>query len=322
MATRPPSLDRRSFLTASATAAALLATDPRGLLARSVAQPAPSNFSDLRGGVGIFSGQGGTIGWFIGPDGAVIIDSQFPRTAEPCRKGLLSRSEKGLSLLVNTHHHGDHTGGNAIFKSDRDGKGVGRIVAHAKVPALQKAQATSRGSEAGQVYADTTFETTWKQDLGAETLHAKHYGPAHTGGDIVVRFEKANVAHLGDLVFNRAHPFIDPAGGGSIIGWPAVLQAIHDDFDDDAAFIFGHGQPAHGVVGRRKDIALMRDYFRRAIDTVEAGRAAKLSREEIAAKTPEGFEPFVSFNERMSLRATLEKTWDELEAKSASAEEE
>ena len=56
----------------------------------------------------------------------------------------------------------------------------------------------------------------------------------------------------------------------------------------------------------------MRDYFRRAIDTVEAGRAAKLSREEIAAKTPEGFEPFVSFNERMSLRATLEKTWDEL----------
>jgi cyclase len=300
-------ISRRTFVGVSAATTAALAISPLRLLA----QLAPSNFTELRGGVGTFVGQGGTIGWYIAGDAAVVIDSQFPRTAEPCRKGLEERSKRGLDLLINTHHHGDHTSGNGVFKD-----AVKKIVAHRNVPILQKKQATERGRLEGQVYADTTFETTWKQEFAGDTVHAKYYGSgAHTGGDAMIRFEKANVAHLGDLVFNRWHPFIDLPGGGSIVGWEDVLGKIHGDLDDETICIFGHGSQKHGITGTRKDVQAMRDYFRRALDHVRKGMEAGDEKEKIVSAELKGFEEYESPGARMSLSGTLARTYEDLEAR-------
>ena len=79
---------------------------------------------------------------------------------------------------------------------------------------------------AAPVVPDTTFTDVWSFEHGDEKVSAKHYGPAHTGGDAVIRFEKANVAHMGDLMFNRAHPVIDRPNGASIANWTVVLQKV------------------------------------------------------------------------------------------------
>ena len=174
-------------------------------------EPAETTFESLRGNVGVFTGRGGTIGWLVASDALVIVDSQFPDTAEACLRGLQQRSQRQIDALINTHHHGDHTAGNVTFRS-----AAKQIVAHANVPRLQQRAAERAETADDQAYADTTFDDTWKMDLGGETVSAKHHGPGHTGGDIVVRFENANVAHMGDLMFNRRHPFVDRPSGASI----------------------------------------------------------------------------------------------------------
>ncbi len=86
------------------------------------------------------------------------------------------------------------------------------------------AQTTPAPSE--PVTPDRTFTDTWSLQHGDEQISAKHYGPAHTGGDAVIRFERADVAHMGDLMFNRAHPVIDRTNGASIANWIVVLQQV------------------------------------------------------------------------------------------------
>ena len=159
-------------------------------------------------------GRGGTIGWLITPEAVVLVDSQFPDTATLCLEGVKSRSKRRIDLLINTHHHGDHTSGNIVFKPETP-----HILAHENVPALQKKSAEERGNVNQQAYADQTFGKTWDQDIGHERLEMRHYGPGHTGGDAVVTFAKANVVHMGDLVFRARHPFVDRPGGASVRNW-------------------------------------------------------------------------------------------------------
>jgi glyoxylase-like metal-dependent hydrolase (beta-lactamase superfamily II) len=289
-----PSLGRRSFLKTSALAATAF-----GLFARErlwaqalplppapppPARPAPaangSGFVPLRRGAGVFNGRGGTIGWFVSEEALAVIDTQFPDTAAACLEGLPGREGRGLDVVINTHHHGDHTAGNPVFRPVAK-----TIVAHENVPALQRAAAARARPPAPdrQVYADTLFAETWSASLGAETVRARHHGPAHTGGDIIVVLENANVVHMGDLVFNRLYPVIDRPGGASIRGWISVLENAVKTYPSDAIYIFGHANPAFGVTGTRDDLAPMRDYLSALLAHVERRIAAGASREEICA---------------------------------------
>src|SRR5512139_1490800 len=155
------STSRREFLTAASIVLAGGALGRARLLAQQPAQPPPAPaFTDLRGNVGIFTARGGTIGWFVSPDGVVVIDSQFPDTAAVCLEGLNQRSSKRpIDFLLLTHHHGDHTAGNVTFRPVTK-----KIVAHVKEVEAQKA-ATKPGGEATQVYADATFTETWTEKL-------------------------------------------------------------------------------------------------------------------------------------------------------------
>ncbi len=120
-------------------------------------------------------------------------------------------------MLLNTHHHGDHTGGNKAY-------GVSKIVAHENC--LKSHRATTEKTADQQAYATQTFTDTWTEKFGNETIEGRYFGPGHTGGDIVYHFQQANVMHMGDLLFNRAHPNIDRAQGARIDNWITILETV------------------------------------------------------------------------------------------------
>jgi cyclase len=302
------SMNRRQFVTTSSMSFAALGLARSGLLAQTAAQAPPvTKFEEIRRGVGIFSGSGGTIGYLITPDGAIVVDSQFMNTAEICVSGLKEKSPKGLELLINTHHHADHTSGNPAFKA-----AVKRIVAHENCVAWQRKAAEAAPKPALQAYADVTFKDTWKVDFGGETVHARYYGPGHTSGDAVIFFEKANVVHGGDLLFRRVHPRVDGPAGASVVNWIATLEKLAGLHNADTAFVFGHGRDGV-VLGKMSDVTYFRDYLSAALDHTRRGIKAGQSREEIAkVETLKGFEEVAQVNPRISLAGVVEAAFDEL----------
>lgn len=266
-------MNRRAFLERSslAAAAALLPFPGRLIFA------ADDRLRALRGGTGVFTEKGGTIGWYVADGGVVVVDTQYPETAPHCLEAVRSRTARKIDAVLNTHHHGDHTGGNGVFRDH-----AFRIVAQKGVPALQKAAAEKRGTADGEVYADTLFETTWKLGLGVETVHGRHFEPGHTGGDAVFHFEKANVTHLGDLVFNGMVPVIDRPGGAKILGWIRVLEQLPKVYPADTIWIYGHATAGADVSGGAAPLVAQRRYLEGLLDYVRKGKAAGKSVDEMA----------------------------------------
>lgn len=300
------SLDRRQFLAATSAAFASSALGWRGAFARTPGQAPPKTaFTPLRRSVGIFTGQGGTIGWHVDKTGAVVVDSQFPATAAICLEGIRARAGgRMIDYLLNTHHHGDHTAGNAVFQP-----AVRKILAHVNVPKLQKmaAEQAAAGASANQapqppqVCANATYENVWREEVGNETMELRYYGPAHTSGDSVITFEKANVVHMGDLVFNRRHPFIDKPAGASIENWMKVLDKAAAAHGNDTIYIFGHAGPGFAETGKKADLAYMRDYLEALVSFVRSELKAGKPREAILQTTDplKGFPDHGPLSERV-----------------------
>jgi len=269
--------NRREFIVASSLGVASTSFSRVPLFGQQRPQaPVVPEFTALRGNVGIFTARGGTMGWLIAPDAVVVVDSQFPETAQMFLDGLKERTSDRIDVLINTHHHGDHTAGNQTLQPV-----VERIVAHTNVPGLQRGQAAERNTEAAQAYPDTTFEDSWSLDVGSEQVSAKHYGPGHTGGDSAIFFERANVVHMGDLMFHRRHPRVDRPGGASIRNWIVLLEQVVEEHSSDTTFIFGHAKPGMPVTGTRADLLAFRDYFTALLEYVQNGIAAGKSVDEI-----------------------------------------
>lgn len=294
-------LSRRRFVQHLGTALAAAPVASSLLSTRSI----PDGFTALRRGVGTFRSRGGTIGWLIRDGALVVVDTQSPKTAPTCWSGLQDRTNQALDFVVNTHHHGDHTGGNGVFAGHTD-----RIVAHANVPDLMR-QSADEGEADAKTYPTETFEDTWSETVSDETVSLHAHTPAHTGGDAIIRFEKANVVHVGDLVFNRAYPFIDVQGGADTQNWIAELEAIHDQLDDDSIVIHGHANPEFGPTGGREDLLVMRDFLSALNEYVQQQRQAGASLEEMKQKKMlDGFEAF-NFDWGLSLGACIEAVYRE-----------
>jgi cyclase len=307
-------LTRRGFLGATLAGLAAgsfgraFASERRLAVAPASGRQAAGAFVDLRRNVGIFTLRGGTIGWLVNPAGALVVDSQYADSAGACVAGLDARRARSVDALVNTHHHADHTGGNGVFRD----AAARRIVAHHRVPGLQRMAAAASGTAAVQVVADTTFDDEWSIEIGDETVRAKHGGAAHTGGDCTVSFEQADVVHMGDLVFNRAYPFIDRPGGASIAGWITTLERVAAEHTADTLYVFGHGNPAFGVTGGRPDVLVQRDFLAALLDVAHRGVAAGWSREESSALASlPGFPDHVALGASLTLAAALRVAWDE-----------
>ena len=267
-----------------------------------------SPFTTLGDNIGFFTGRGGTIGWFVTDDSIVAIDSQFQNSAEEFINGIGEYGSGPSRILFNTHHHGDHVSGNGAFTSRNY-----QIIAHENVPMLQRRTAEQQGSLDSVVAADITFDEQYSVDLGSETIIAKHYGRAHTSGDSVIWFENNNIAHMGDLVFNRWYPFIDRNGGALIQGWISLLETVSDEADSNTRFIFGHANSEFGVTGNRNDLLYMRDFLSKLLEYTQQGINAGMSREEITSV--EQFDEFPdhqSAGARLSLTANLDVAYLEL----------
>jgi cyclase len=287
----------------------------RPLFAQAPAQtspPAVTKFEDVRRNVGIFTGRGGTIGWLTTPDGAIAVDAQFPDTAKACVEGLQQRSPKGIQLLVNTHYHADHTGGNPAFRPV-----VKSIVQQERCAKLHKDTTEKAGTAAQQAYANVTFGESWSHTLGDEKVWANFYGAGHTGGDAVIFFEKANVVHMGDLMFNRLHPRVDRPSGASIKSWIGVLERVSKRHAN-ATFIFGHAKPNEPLTGSAKDLQYFRDYLTAVMDHVKKGISAKKSLEEILKMDAvPGFPDHVSSGQVLTLAGVLTAAYEEQTGKPA-----
>ena len=178
--------------------------------------------------------------------------------------------------MINTHHHGDHTSGNIAFKGIVD-----THVAHNNSKANQERVAKARNVEDQQLYPTSLYDTEWSKKVGQETLRLHYFGAAHTNGDSVIHFENANVAHMGDLMFNRRFPYIDKSSGASISGWIDVLDEVRKHFDKDTLFIFGHSGNGFEVTGNLEDIKAMRNYLRKLLKFGKKSIKAGKSQEEV-----------------------------------------
>ncbi|HYR07032.1 MAG TPA: MBL fold metallo-hydrolase [Longimicrobium sp.] len=307
---------RRDFLATSAgIAAGALLGRPLHELAAQTTQTAQAVFTPIRRNVGTFTMRGGTVGWLVNPGGVAVVDTQFPAEAQALLAGLQERSRnRGVDVLLNTHHHGDHTGGNGVFR------GVARrVVAHgmadqhmrrAPQPPPQAQQAPPPPAQPPQqqptqppppapLYPDLTFTHSWSNEVGGERIVARHHGRAHTSGDAVITFERANVVHMGDLAFHRRHPVVDRAAGASMRNWARVLEHVVNAHARDTIYIFGHAGEGLPVTGSAADLLQFRDYLAAVLAFVEQHVAAGRSREEILAmRAPlAGFEAWGPFGQ-------------------------
>jgi len=238
------------------------------------------NIRMLRNDIGIFTERGGTIGFLLSKDGIVVIDAQFPDTAQHLIDDLKKRSTNPFRYLLNTHHHGDHTAGNIAFKGV-----VEHVVAHENSLNNQKTVAEKNNSLDKQLLPDMTFKDDWKLKIGDETIKADYYGAGHTNGDAIYHFEKANIFHAGDLMFNKRHPFVDRSAGANISQWIKDLDKITKKADKNSIIIFGHSLNAGEETGTIEDVKKFQDYLGKVLSFAEQEIKKGVSKEEFIKNT-------------------------------------
>jgi len=239
-----------------------------------------NNIKMLRNDVGIFTERGGTIGFLLSKDGIVVIDAQFPDTAQHLIDDLKKRTTNPFRYLLNTHHHGDHTAGNIAFKGV-----VEHVVAHENSLNNQKTVAEKSNSLDKQLLPDMTFKDDWKLKIGDETIKADYYGAGHTNGDAIYHFEKANIFHAGDLMFNKRHPFVDRSAGANISQWIKDLDKITKKADKNSIIIFGHSLNAGEETGTTEDVKKFQDYLGKVLSFAEQEIKKGVSKEEFIKNT-------------------------------------
>ncbi len=163
---------------------------------REFMQENPYKMRMLRNDVGIFTEKGGTIAYYISKKNIAVVDAEFPEQSKHLIDALQKDPGKPFEILINTHHHGDHTAGNISFKGI-----VNHVAAHSNSLINQQRAAKEQNKEDQQLYPDITYGDTWEYKKLKEKIKTYYFGPAHTNGDSIIHFPHANIAHMGDLVF-------------------------------------------------------------------------------------------------------------------------
>jgi cyclase len=233
-------------------------------------------------GVYMLKGGGGNIGVSIGADAVFVIDDQYAPLTPKIKAALATLTDKPVRFVFNTHWHGDHTGGN-----ENMAQAGALIVAHENV---RKRMSTDQFIEAfgSKVPASpavalpvVTFTDDVTFHLNGDEIHAVHVPPAHTDGDAIVHFRKANVIHGGDVFFNGLYPFIDLSSGGSVAGMIGGADRMLALANDTTRII-----PGHGPLGMKADLKAYRDMLATIRDRIAAMVQAGKTVEEVTAAAP------------------------------------
>jgi glyoxylase-like metal-dependent hydrolase (beta-lactamase superfamily II) len=298
-------MKRDQFIRQTAFTIGALTLSQRSLLASFVEDP--WKITMLRNDIGIFEERGGTIAFLLNKKGIAVVDSQFPDPSKHLIAELQKKNSKPFKVLINTHHHGDHSGGNIAFKGL-----VEHVLAHENSKMNQEAMAKKNKSEDKQLYPDQTYSNTWCQKLGKEKICLHYFGAGHTNGDSFVHFQHANIVHCGDLLFNRRHPFVDRSAGANIQSWIKVLDKALWKFDRDTLYVFGHAATGYKVTGNSDDLKKFQEYLGNVLKFTEAEiRAGKTREEFIKNKIIPGSDEWKGDG----ANRPLEAAWDELTAK-------
>lgn len=271
-------MNRRSFIQNTAFTFGALTISQQKIFSAFFQQQWKINM--LTNELGIFSERGGTIAFLLSKKDIIVVDAQFPDTATHLIDELKKKSDKPFSLLINTHHHGDHTAGNISFK------GIAKhVLAHENSKKNQETVAIAQKTEDKQLYPDQTYTNTWCQKFGKEKICLYYYGAGHTNGDSLIHFEKANIVHMGDLMFNRRHPFVDRGAGANMKNWMEVLNKTTNKFDSKTKYIFGHAAEGYDVTGSAEDLKKFGDYLGRVLEFADKEIKSGKSKEEILKNT-------------------------------------
>ena len=222
----------------------------------------------VAGGIHMISGRGGNIGVSAGDDGLLMIDAKFANLAGPIRAALAGLGEGEPAFLLNTHYHGDHTGGNAAFGA------VTPILAHHRVRA--RLQADSKQPPAALPVL--TFQEGLSLYFNGEEIEVLHFPAAHTDGDAAVFFTGSDVVHMGDIMFHERFPYVDIDAGGSVEGVVAAVEAVLARIGPETRVI-----PGHGGLAAPGDLRTYLRMIRQTRAAVEEGMAAGRSLEELQA---------------------------------------
>lgn len=235
----------------------------------------------LAPGVAVLFGAGGNIGVSFGEAGTILIDDQFAPLTPRIQDAVARLGARPVRFLINTHWHFDHTGGNENL-----GKAGALILAHDNVR-IRMAEGAEMGDRAippapPAALPVITYGDGLSLHLNGDEVRTYHVHHAHTDGDSIVRWKKANVVHMGDLFFHRVTlPFIDLNSGGSARGLLAAVEKALTLVDEKTRII-----PGHGPVASRADLATYRDMLKAVIGAVDAGIRQGKTLDQVKAMKP------------------------------------
>ena len=291
MSAQLPDISRRRFIASAGLAATAVCVVPHRVFggeeslvvaARKSGEAANVIVHALRGNVSALIGAGGNIAFLPGNDGKLIIDAGYLSARNKIAAALSSLSPDPIKHLVNTHWHFDHTDGNEWMHS-----AGATITAHENTrkhlstsTRVEDWNFTFPPSPAGAIPTDV-FSADKSLQLNGATIALKHYGPAHTDGDISAYFVEADVLHTGDTWWNGYYPFIDYSTGGSFDGMITAAEANLAMVPDKTVVI-----PGHGPVGGKTEMTEYRDVLASIRDRVAALKGEGKSLNEIVAAKP------------------------------------
>ena len=233
-------------------------------------------------GVHMLTGRGGNIGVSSGPDGVFLVDDQYAPLTDKILAALRTISPQPPRFVLNTHWHGDHTGGNENL-----GKAGALLVAHENVRRRMSVEQFSAlfdrrtpASPPGALPV-VTFTAAVTFYLNGDTIEVFHVPAAHTDGDAIVRFHRADVIHAGDTFFNGRYPVLDVAAGGTVDGMIGAADTILALASPTTRII-----PGHGPLAGREDLERFRAMLAATRDAVRAAMAGGRTLEQVLATTP------------------------------------
>jgi len=227
-------------------------------------------------------GAGGNLGLSVGDDAVFLVDDQFAPLTPKIEAAIARITPKPVKFVLNTHWHGDHTGGNENL-----GKAGALIVAHENVRKRMSVEnfieflGMKTEPDPRIALPVVTFTTDITFHLNGDEIFAQHAPRAHTDGDAIVHFRKSDVVHMGDIMFNKLYPFIDTSTGGTVEGVIAAADRTLKEVGDSTRII-----PGHGPLANRADLQAYRDMLATISGRIRDQMRAKRTLEQVQAAKP------------------------------------